>query len=246
MASVIVGDAMSQTSSSNLPTSTACRHCGRPVHTLPGRPTRFCPHCGARLSRQKWPGVVVAALAVLIAASAWHSIRAKPDPLDRAVLAARDGRAGQLARLTQQAIDVRAVRQSLADQIDSLTNLSTRLAAAARRADDEDRWPTTVAGHALQRADVDRVEARLADAIAAERPAVAADDAVLARLDAAAAAARADLSTLDGFRAELAGRPTVARWAEIKRQTAALAASPDAPAPTADPARPIDVDAFFH
>ncbi len=233
--------------------SVHCRGCDRTVSVASDR-TKFCPHCGRRLRRTPWRGVLVTALLAggVVASVSFlvpTSVRtvvpvAAPmtGPVAEMLTAAQAERNVELDDLHNRLAVVRSARKELAAQADDLANVAARIRTAVAKANDEDRWPVKVAGRTMERADADALVARVIGVLATEHLAIDRDAEVLGRITAAEAALHGELADIDRLRQQ---EPS----AEVQRQAEGYRdRSPQLPGAAdlvPDPTRPVDVAALL-
>jgi hypothetical protein len=106
----------------------------------------------------------------------------------------------RLAGLSAKRKDISERRGKFVDDYEAIENLEKRLSTAARRADEEDRWPVTLAGKQFTKEQADGILAETRQFIAERRTLATAYDDAMAKLDAADKALRDDISRLTTLR----------------------------------------------
>jgi chromosome segregation ATPase len=109
-------------------------------------------------------------------------------------------RQDRLAALSAKKGEISKRRQKFAGDFEEIANLEKRMGTATRRADEEGRWPVTIAGRQFSKEEADRILQETRQFLDERRSLAASYDDAVARLDAAAKSLRDDVSRLTALR----------------------------------------------
>jgi hypothetical protein len=106
----------------------------------------------------------------------------------------------RLAGLSAKRRTIDERRNKFVSDYEAIENLDKRLGTATRRADDEDRWPVTVAGKQFSREQADALLSETRQFLAERRSLASAYDEAVAKIEAADRTLRDDVSRLTALR----------------------------------------------
>lgn len=110
----------------------------------------------------------------------------------------------KLADLSRRREELDARRKLLADNLEDVRNIRRRLQEAISRAEDEDRWPLTFAGHSLTREKAQAILEHTSRYIEDRQPLNRTYEDLFARMDRAAETLRGDIRELGRLREKMA------------------------------------------
>jgi hypothetical protein len=110
----------------------------------------------------------------------------------------------RLSGLTAKRREITDRRGRFVGDYEAIENLLSRLGTATRRADEEDRWPVTVAGKSFTRTQSETILAEARQFLAGRKNLASAYDGAMTKLDAAERSLREDVARLTTLREKVA------------------------------------------